>query len=132
MPRPRLRDLNITIGTLPPGPHNALTDVPGVLVGHATVIGDEARTARTGVTIIVPRGGDIWHDNVFGGSFSFSGNGEMTGLSCLDESGVISSAIGITNTHAVGIVRDGIVAHAAQRGHIDTFLLPIAAETYDG
>jgi len=115
MPRVRLRDLGITIGTLPPGPYNAITDVPGVRVGHATLIADEPRVARTGVTIVVPRDGDVWNDNVFGGAFSFNGAGEMTGLAWLDEFGLIDAPIGITNTHAVGVVRDGIVAHGQGR-----------------
>jgi D-aminopeptidase len=69
---------------------------------------------------------------VFGGFFSFNGNGEMTGLPWLEESGMIDSVIGITNTHAVGVVRDAIVANAVEHGQIGGFLLPIAAETYDG
>src|ERR671933_91589 len=132
MNRARLCDLGISIGALPPGPLNAITDVPGVLVGHTTVRYDEPRIARTGVTMIVPRGGEIWQDRVFGGFFSFNGNGEMTGLPWLEESGLIDSAIGITNTHAVGVVRDAIVAHAVEHGQIGGFLLPITAETYDG
>jgi D-aminopeptidase len=132
MNRARIRDLGIMIGELPTGPHNAITDVPGVLVGHATVIADEPRVARTGVTMIVPRAGDIWEDRVFGGFFSFNGNGEMTGLPWLEESGMIDAAIGITNTHAVGVVRDAIVAHAVEHAQIESFLLPIAAETFDG
>jgi D-aminopeptidase len=103
-----------------------------VLVGHATVIADEPRVARTGVTMIVPRDGNIGEDRVFGGFFSFNGNGEMTGLPWLEESGMIDAAIGISNTHAVGVVRDAIVAHAVAHGQIESFLLPIAAETYDG
>jgi len=74
----------------------AITDVPGVLVGHATVIADEPRVARTGVTMIVPRAGNTWEDRVFGGFFSFNGNGEMTGLPWLEESGMIDAAIGIS------------------------------------
>jgi D-aminopeptidase len=132
MNRARIRDLGITIGELPTGPHNAITDVPGVLVGHATVIADEPRVARTGVTMIVPRAANIWEDRVFGGFFSFNGNGEMTGLPWLEESGMIDAAIGISNTHAVGVVRDAIVAHAVEHGQIESFLLPIAAETFDG
>ncbi len=58
--RRRLRELGISIGDLPTGPHNAITDVPGVLVGHATVIRDGPTVARTGVTMIVPREGGIW------------------------------------------------------------------------
>ncbi|HEU5102386.1 MAG TPA: P1 family peptidase [Roseiflexaceae bacterium] len=132
MNRARIRDLGITIGELPTGPYNAITDVPGVLVGQATVIADEPRVARTGVTMIVPRDGDTWSDRVFGGFFSFNGNGEMTGLPWLEESGMIDAAIGISNTHAVGVVRDAIVAHAVEHGQMDSFILPIAAETYDG
>ena len=132
MNRARIRDLGISIGAQPTGPHNAITDVPGVLVGHATVRHDQPRIARTGVTMIVPRDGQVWSDQVFGGFFSFNGNGEMTGLPWLEESGMIDAAIGITNTHAVGVVRDAIVAHAIAHGQIGGFLLPIVAETYDG
>jgi D-aminopeptidase len=132
MNRARIRDLGVIIGELPTGPHNAITDVPGVLVGHATVIADAPRVARTGVTMILPRDGNVWEDRVFGGFFSFNGNGEMTGLPWLEESGMIDAAIGISNTHAVGVVRDAIVAHAVEHGQIASFLLPIAAETYDG
>src|SRR4051812_47936652 len=132
MNRARIRDVGVVIGELPTGPHNAITDVPGVLVGHATVIADGPRVARTGVTMIVPRAEDTWENRVFGGFFSFNGNGEMTGLPWLEESGMIDAAIGISNTHAVGVVRDAIVAHAVERGQIDGFMLPIAAETFDG
>ena len=55
MPRSRLRDLGISIGALPTGPLNAITDVPGVLVGHTTLVYDEPRVARTGVTVVLPR-----------------------------------------------------------------------------
>ena len=80
MPRARLRDLGLTVGTLPPGPFNAITDVDGVKVGYSTLIQDTPRIARTGVTAIWPRGPEIWTDYVFAGTFSFNGNGEMTGL----------------------------------------------------
>lgn len=132
MTRARLRDLGIKIGRLPSGPNNAITDVPGVLVGHCTLVHDEPRVARTGITMIVPRGGDIWMDYAFAGYFSFNGNGEMTGLPWLDESGMLTSAIGITNTHQVGVVRDALVAYATQNGYSDRFLLPVVTETYDG
>ena len=80
MSRARLRDLGLKVGTLPPGPLNAITDVAGVKVGYSTVIQDRPRIARTGVTAIWPRGPEIWTDYVFAGTFSFNGNGEMTGL----------------------------------------------------
>jgi len=130
--RKRLRDLGIQIGVFPPGEHNAITDVPGVLVGHKTVILDEPRVARTGVTMVVPRHDRIWEDYVFAGFHSFNGNGEMTGLPWLEESGMLVSAIGITNTHQVGVVRDALVADAVENESLKGFLLPVVAETYDG
>lgn len=132
MTRARLRDLGITIGNLPPGPNNAITDVPGVLVGQCTLLYDVPRVARTGVTMIVPRGGEIWQDYAFAGFFSFNGNGDMTGIPWLDESGMLTSAIGITNTHQVGVVRDALVAFATENGYSDRFMLPVVTETYDG
>jgi D-aminopeptidase len=128
----RLRDLDITIGRYPTGPNNAITDVPDVWVGHCTLIYDEPRVARTGVTIVVPRAGKIWQDYAFAGCFSFNGNGEMTGIPWLEESGMLTSAIGITNTHQVGIVRDALVAYATENGYSDRFMLPVVTETYDG
>src|SRR4029079_5941299 len=101
MNRARIRDLGITIGGLPTGPHNAITDVPGVLVGHATVIADHPTIGRTGVNVIMPRAGEVWQDRVFGGFFSFNGNGEMTGLPWLEESGMIDSAGGLPHTPPV-------------------------------
>lgn len=130
--RQRLRDLGIPIGDLPTGAHNAITDVPGVLVGHATVIQDEPRVARTGVTMIVPRHGDIWRDPAFAAWHNFSGNGEMTGLPWIEESGLLGSPIGITNTHQVGLVRDFLVKAAVETGLEDAFHLPVVAETWDG
>lgn len=132
MSRQRLRDLGITIGEFPTGPHNALTDVPDVLVGHTTLIYDEPRVARTGVTVIVPRGGDVYHDQCYGAYHSFNGNGEMTGVHWLAESGLIGAPLAITNTHQVGLVRDALVDYEIQRHPESQWLLPIVAETYDG
>jgi len=132
MPRSRLRDLGITIGRLPPGPQNAITDVAGVLVGHRTVIRDNPSVTRTGVTMIVPREGRIWTDFAFAGYHAFNGNGEMTGIPWIEESGLLTSPIGITNTYAVGIVRDALVAYAVERGYSTRFHLPVVAETFDG
>jgi D-aminopeptidase len=79
----------------------------------------------------VPRDGAIWTDFAFAGYFSFNGNGEMTGLPWLEESGFLVSPIGITNTHAVGVVRDALVAWAVEHGMCDRFVLPVVAETCD-
>lgn len=130
--RRRLRELGISIGDLPTGPHNAITDVPGVLVGHATVIRDEPTVARTGVTMIVPREGGIWTNYAHAAWFNFSGNGEMTGLPWIEESGLLGSPIGITNTHQVGLVRDFLVKAGVESGGGHEFHLPVVGETWDG
>ncbi|MCE7982581.1 MAG: S58 family peptidase [Caldilinea sp. CFX5] len=132
MPRQRLRDLGITIGEFPTGQHNAITDVPDILVGHTTLIYDEPRVARTGVTVIVPRGGDVYQDQCYGAYHSFNGNGELTGVHWLEESGMIGGPLAITNTHQVGLVRDALVDYEIQKHPESQWLLPIVAETYDG
>ncbi|GAC1501741.1 MAG: P1 family peptidase [Ktedonobacteraceae bacterium] len=140
MARARLRDLGITIGRMPTGPLNAITDIPGTLVGHETLLADEPYVARTGVTMIVPRAGDIWTDHAPAGFFSFNGCGEMTGLAWVQESGVLHTPIGITNTNAVGIVRDAIAAYPTDHpSAIPPSIssswsgsLPVVAETWDG
>jgi D-aminopeptidase len=132
MTRRRLRDLGIEIGELPTGPNNAITDVPGVMVGHSTIIEDSPRVIRTGVTMVVPRAGEIWNNAVFAGHHALNGNGEMTGLVWLEESGMLGSAVGITNTHQVGIVRDALVRHSVDVDADDEFFLPVVAETWDG
>jgi D-aminopeptidase len=130
--RGRLRDLGISIGWLEPGPLNAITDVAGVLVGHTTLIWDEPRVARTGVTVVSPCGGDVWRKNLFAGWHRFNGYGEMTGVHLIDEVGLLNTPIALSNTHQVGTVRDALVQYAAQRGVPQAFLMPVAAETWDG
>jgi len=132
MTRARLRDLGITIGVFPTGPDNAITDVPGILVGHRTLIYDEPRVARTGVTVIMPRDGMIWADNAFAGFFSFNGCGEMTGLPFIEEFGLLASPIALTNTNQVGLVHQSIVEYGVGKPSTFTFKLPVAAETWDG
>ena len=117
---------------MPPGKYNAITDVAGTLVGHTTLIHDDPRVARTGVTVVVPREGEIWNDNAFCGCFSFNGNGEMTGIPWMEESGMLGSIIGITNTHQVGLVRDALVEYSINNGYAERWVLPVVAETYDG
>ena len=132
MTRARLRDLGFAIGRMPTGKFNAITDVPGTLVGHTTLIHDDPRIARTGVTVVVPREGEIWNDAAFCGYFSFNGSGEMTGIPWIEESGMLTSIVGITNTHQVGLVRDALVEHSIKNGYIRGWVLPVVAETYDG
>ena len=129
--KPRARDLGIPFGGRP-GRWNAITDVPGVQVGYVTLIEGEA--VRTGVTAIHPRGPAGTGDPVAAGFHSQNGNGEMTGVSWIIESGTFTGPVAITNTHAVGVAHAGIVAWTI-RHHpevADAWLLPVAAETWDG
>src|SRR5688500_117617 len=134
--KPRSADLGIPFGGTP-GPLNAITDVAGVEVGHTTLISGEGRLVqgsgpvRTGVTVIHPRGKQS-PDAVFGAWFTLNGNGEMTGTTWLEESGVLEGPIGITNTHSVGVVRDAILEWQASRPGLQPWGLPVVAETYDG
>ncbi len=129
MTKARARDLGIPFeGT--PGRYNAITDVSGVTVGYATVI--EGDSARTGVTIIHPRGSRN-HDPVFTAWFPFNGNGEMTGAAWMEEGGFLEGPLGITNTHSVGLVRDAIIAWQAKNGKLlQHWSCPVVAETADG
>ena len=129
--KPRARALGIPFGGTP-ARWNAITDVPGVHVGYTTLI--QGDSVRTGVTAIHPRGPDGAGDPVAAGFFSQTGNGEMTGVSWIQESGTFSGPVAITNTHAVGIAHAAIVAWTV-RHHprlADAWLLPVAAETWDG
>jgi D-aminopeptidase len=133
----RARELGIIIGNLPPGPNDAITDVPGVRVGYSTLI-DEVGVGRgpihTGVTVIMPREGNIWKEPLFAGCHRLNGNGEMTGLEWVRESGMLMSPIAITNTHSVGVVRDALVGYCIEHHHAEEvfWALPVVAETYDG
>jgi D-aminopeptidase len=129
--RRRLRDLGIAIGRLPTGALNAITDVAGVRVGHATVWRDAPRLSRTGVTAIFPSD-DPWTTELFAGTYSFNGCGEFTGWIWLEESGCLTSPICLTGTHSVGAVRDALINIAAERGHPEHWHLGLVGETYDG
>jgi D-aminopeptidase len=130
--RTRARNLGITIGSLEPGPLNAITDVPGVRVGHETLV--EGGDVRTGVTVLVPHEGSPWEEPVFAGAHRLNGNGELTGLEWVRESGLLTSPVGLTNTHSVGVVRDALVAAEveAQTQPNEAWVLPVVGETWDG
>lgn len=128
----RARDLGVVIGEHPPGPANAITDVAGVRVGHTTLDVDGPPAVHTGVTVVVPHD-DIWTEPVFAGSHRLNGSGELTGLEWIRESGELTTAIGLTNTHSVGVVRDELVAAQVRaRGDGLYWSLPVVGETYDG
>jgi L-aminopeptidase/D-esterase-like protein len=129
--KPRARALGIPF-TGTPGPANAITDVPGLEVGYATLI--EGDSVRTGVTAIHPRGRAGAGDPYAAGFHSLNGNGEMTGLAWIEESGTQAGPVAITNTHAVGIAHAAIVRWTVKH-HPEiaaAWLLPVAAETWDG
>jgi len=139
--KPRARDLGVPFdGT--PGPLNAITDVAGVTVGHTTLISGEGKLVvgqgpiRTGVTAVFPRGKDVDDTGVFAGWWSLNGNGEMTGTTWVEESGILTGPVMITNTHSVGVVRDAViqwtVAHRKVGPDDDWWSLPVVAETWDG
>jgi D-aminopeptidase len=128
--RPRARDLGVpSNGT--PGPHNAITDVAGVEVGHTTLVSGSGPLVvgkgpvRTGVTAVLPRGRGS-NDPVFAGWFSLNGNGEMTGTAWIDESGFLEGPVLITNTHSVG-GGTGMICHGF-KGGIGTASRRLAAQ----
>jgi D-aminopeptidase len=127
--KPRARDLGLVFDGIP-GELNAITDVPGVEVGHCTLI--EGEGVRTGVTAILPHGLARGFDAVPAAWFSLNGNGEMTGTAWLDETGNLAGPIMLTNTHSVGIVRDTVIDWANKHGWLEAWSLPVVAETYDG
>jgi L-aminopeptidase/D-esterase-like protein len=136
--KPRARELGLSrlIGGAP-GPLDAITDVAGVEVGHTTLVSGSGRLVvgrgpvRTGVTVVHPRGRQS-ADPVFGAWFTLNGNGEMTGTTWLQESGLLEGPVAITNTHSVGVVRDAILQWQVGRPGLQPWGLPVVAETYDG
>jgi L-aminopeptidase/D-esterase-like protein len=137
--RRRGRELGLPFqGT--PGPCNAITDVGGVEVGAVTLVSGEGPLrvghgpVRTGVTAILPRGREKAHVPCAAGYYSLNGNGEMTGVVWIEESGELQTPVTLTNTHSCGVTRDATIRWLVSRG-VGTgqdWGLPVAAETYDG
>ena len=135
----RARDLGIRIGEFDAGEIDAITDVAGVAVGHTTLISGDGQLrvghgpVRTGVTVIVPPGID--ERPLFAGCHRLNGNGELTGLEWIRESGMLTTPIALTNTHSVGVVRDGLIranlGRRLGRGGL-AWSLPVVGETWDG
>jgi D-aminopeptidase len=105
--RPRARDLAVAPGTMEPGPANAITDVAGVLVGHHTL--DSGENIRTGVTAILPHGGNLFAEKVPGAVFIGNAFGKLAGSTQVEELGTIESPIVLTNTLSVGAGLEGVV-----------------------
>src|SRR5262245_51046183 len=133
--RPRARDLGIPFPGQT-GPLNAITDVAGIAVGHVTLIEGEGKLVpgkgpiRTGVTAILPRPRGNW-DPVFAATFNQNGNGDMTGINWIKESGFLEGPILLTGTHSVGTVRDAAIQWQLKNGRQFIFTYPIVAETFD-
>jgi D-aminopeptidase len=137
-PRSRAREMGFSaLIAGVPGPLDAITDVAGVEVGHTTLVSGSGRLVvgkgpvRTGVTVVHPRG-KASADPVFGAWFTLNGNGEMTGTTWLQESGILEGPVAITNTHSVGVVRDAILQWQVKRPGLQPWGLPVVAETWDG
>lgn len=133
--RPRGRDVGIPFPGRT-GPLNAITDVPGVAVGHVTLISGSGRMergrgpVRTGVTAILPRPRGDW-DYVMAAVFNQNGNGDMTGVNWIEESGWLEGPVLLTGTHSVGTVRDAAVQWQVDNGRDFLFTYPVVAETFD-
>ncbi|WUI02316.1 P1 family peptidase [Spirillospora sp. NBC_00431] len=122
-----------------PGPHNAITDVPGVRVGYTTLVSGDgplkpgAGPVRTGVTALLPRGRDGFLDPCAAGMHSLNGNGEMTGSHWIAETGALTLPVMITNTHAVGPCHRGAIEWSLRESPgFREWMLPVVAETWDG
>jgi L-aminopeptidase/D-esterase-like protein len=137
-PRVRIRDLGIRVGTMTPGPLNAITDVAGVLVGHSTIIRGEGALkigqgpVRTGVTAVLPRQ-DVWFNGVYAATHTLNGDGEMTGTHWIRDRETLMHPVLITNTGSVGTVHEAEIAYMTERHPTrDWAFLPVVAETWDG
>jgi D-aminopeptidase len=136
--RVRARDLGIVLGSLPTGPLNAITDVTGVLVGHATIVRGEGPLkigegpVRTGVTAVLPRK-DIWFNGVYAATHTLNGDGEMTGTHWIRDRETLMHPVLITNTGSVGDAHAAEIAYMNERHPArDWAFLPVVAETWDG
>jgi D-aminopeptidase len=140
-PRPRAREIGLAIGVLPPGPLNAITDVAGVRVGHTTVSWGDGPLrpghgpARTGVTVILPHGGNLFREKVPAAIHVINGFGKCMGIEQVEELGTIESPIALTSTLCVGRVTDALVSHGIREnpkiGIATSTVNPIVGECSD-
>jgi D-aminopeptidase len=130
----RSRDLGIAIGSLEPGPLDAITDVDGVRVGHTTLVSGDS--VRTGVTVVVPHPGNCYAERVPAAAYVLNGAGEMTGRAQVEEWGVLVSPVYLTSTHNVGLAYDAAVEYALRQSpdvvRRGGFVIPVVAECNDG
>lgn len=132
----RIREYGLSMGELPTGKWNAITDVEGIRVGHKTIIKDSSHSVkdvvRTGITVVLPE--NIIRNPLYAGYFSLNGNGELCGSHWIEESGLLTSPIALTNTHSLGVVRDAIIKYYYEKENATEsyWMLPVVAETWDG
>jgi D-aminopeptidase len=136
--RHRARELGIVVGKYPPGRWNAITDVPGVLVGQTTIIRGSGALrpgegpVRTGVTAVFPRK-DVWSNGVFAATHTFNGDGEMTGTHWIRDLETLNYPVMLTNTGSVGGVMDAVSQYTTAKHPEHRWdFLPVVAETFDG
>ncbi len=137
-PRPRARDLGVQVGRLTPGSHNAITDVPGVRVGHTRLFEDlpDGRAIRTGVTVVLPHGDNLFREKVVACAHVINGFGKPAGLSQINELGLLETPVALTNTLSVGAAMEGLVLDALDRnpeiGRSTDTVNPLVFECNDG
>ena len=141
--RPTARELGITVGRMKPGVYNAITDVPGVMVGHFSRMEDDCRlpgvpgttAVRTGVTAVLPAHSETYKRRLVAGGFVLNGVGEMAGLTQVLEWGWLETPILLTNSVSVGRVHQGVVSHMHRKnpkiGVESDVVLPVVGETDD-
>jgi len=131
-PRPSAREIGLAPGVFAPGTKNAITDVAGVAVGHATL--NQGDAIRTGVTVIVPHQGNLFQDKVPGAVFVGNAFGKLAGSTQVDELGTIETPIGLTNTLSVGAVMEGLVRWTLDQSGNDSVrsVNALVGETNDG
>lgn len=140
--RPRLRAWGLTVGTASPGKHNAITDVAGVRVGHTTLVSGEGPLhpgrgpVRTGLTLILPHGDDLFRHKVRAAVHTINGYGKVFGFEQVRELGLIEAPIALTNTLNVGLVADALIQEAVSRhpqiGVSTSSVNVVVGETNDG
>lgn len=127
--RPRARDVGVAPGILPTGPLNAITDVPGVLVGQTTLV--EGDSIRTGVTAILPHGGNLYEDKVPAAIHVGNGFGKLMGVTQVRELGEIETPIALTCTLCVPRVADAVMTHMIETNPGLGSVNPVVGETND-
>ncbi|MCH7657676.1 MAG: P1 family peptidase [Bacteroidetes bacterium] len=125
-----LRDYGLSIGVLPTGPENSITDVSGVLVGHFTL--NKGKSIRTGVTAVIPHPGNIFMEKVPAAVYVANGFGKLTGSTQIQELGNIETPVILTNTLSVPVAAEALIEYSLDRNEMIRSVNPVVGETNDG